>query len=395
MEAELVEEMALEEPRRLVGQLPPAVSPGGQRGRQLGDAVRAAPAREAHYAGALALDLDHEDAEHVGLVRERSMSARMLSPSVGRDAARNGSHVLVRARPTRKSRSSGSRPADDDAHRISSTVFGRRHATTSPDPSATPRRISASPMSIAGRDRLVEEQRAVRDREGRHDVGDERDARVAVERQHVEVDELCDRRAEDRQRGDRGDRLPARQLIRQLEERERQKQQAADEHAAGREHRAGRVTKSKLRVRSGTGVRERRQHHGERPCHRPPAAGQVDARQHPNADEAERDADPPDPRTRSWGKKRSATTNAKIGTVACAIPATRRVDVLLAPGDEPERKRGVEDAEHECRATRRAQLRRGVGGASRHDEEDEQEQPGGEASPPPSSRPARGRPPRL
>ena len=40
------------------------------------------------------------------------------------------------------------RTAYDDAHKISSAVFGRRHATTSPDPSATPRRINASPMSM-------------------------------------------------------------------------------------------------------------------------------------------------------------------------------------------------------------------------------------------------------
>ena len=157
----------------------------------------------AHDAGPLAVGLDHEHAEHVRLL--------LGALDVGEDALavarpRGGEerlHVLVLGEGDEEVEIVRPRAADGDAHSTSSAVFGRRHATTSPDPSATPRRISAEPDHHAGRDRLVEEERAVRDREGRHDVRDERDARVAVERQHVEVDELRDRRAEDGQRGDR------------------------------------------------------------------------------------------------------------------------------------------------------------------------------------------------
>ena len=51
--------------------------------------------------------------------------------------------------------------------------------------------------------------------------------------------------------------------------------------------------------------------------------------------------------TCSCGRKRVASRNVKIGTVDCAMPGDARVDVLLAPGDEPERDRRVQRAEHE------------------------------------------------
>ena len=50
----------------------------------------------------------------------------------------------------------------------------------------------------------------------------------------------------------------------------------------------------------------------------------------------------------------------------------RGVDVLLAPGDEPERQCGVEHAEHERRPPRGSEPRR-VGAASRPHEEGEQQ----------------------
>ena len=115
---------------------------------ELGDAVRAAPAREAHDAGPLAVGLDHEHAEHVGLLAG-ALDVGEDALAIGRP--RRGEkrlHVLVLGEGDEEVEIVRPRTPDDDAHKISSTVFGRRHATTSPDPSATPRRISASPMTM-------------------------------------------------------------------------------------------------------------------------------------------------------------------------------------------------------------------------------------------------------
>ena len=57
---------------------------------------------------------------------------------------------------------------------------------------------------------------------------------------------------------------------------------------------------------------------------------------------------------RSCGRKRSPINSEKIGTVACAIAAVLESMCCLAPGDEPERERCVEQAEDERTRARRA-----------------------------------------
>ena len=99
-------------------------------------------------------------------------------------------------------------------------------------------------------------------------------------------------------------------------------QQPADEHAAGGEHGAGHATKSKLRVRAGARVGDRRADDGERSRNGPPAARQVDAGQYADAHESEATPTQRMRATCSCGRKRRATRNAKIGTVAWAMPAT-------------------------------------------------------------------------
>ena len=148
VEAELLEEMALEQPRRLVSQLLAAVVGMDCEAAELGDAVRPATAREAHDAGPLAVGLDDEHAEHLRLL--------VGALDVGEDALairrpRRGEkrlHILVPGEADEEVEVVRARAADDHAHKISSTVFGRRHETTRPDPSATPRRIRDSPITM-------------------------------------------------------------------------------------------------------------------------------------------------------------------------------------------------------------------------------------------------------
>ena len=66
VEAELVEEMSLEEPRGLVRDLPAAEVRVDGEATEVGDPVRP-PRLEAHDAGTVAVHLDHEHPEHVGL----------------------------------------------------------------------------------------------------------------------------------------------------------------------------------------------------------------------------------------------------------------------------------------------------------------------------------------
>ena len=324
------------------------------------------------------------------------MSARMLSRSVGRDAARNGCTSSCWARVTRKSRSSGRARRTTTLTRSPPPSSAAATPDDEPGPERNAEEDQRQPDEHAGRDRLVEEQRAVRDREGRHDVGDERDARVAVERQHVEVDELRDRRAEDR-RAPRRRRPPPSRAARRAAGR------ARTAGAAGRRSSMppvastgpGRVAKAELRVRPGAGVRERRQHDRERPRHRPPAAGQVDARQHPNADEPERDADPPDPRyvlVRAESAARRRTRRSAPSPARSRRPLESMCFSPQAMSQNGSAALNSPNTNVGRPAARSCDV--DVGGAPRHDEEDEQQQPRARAPARTSSRWARGRRPR-
>ena len=166
------------------------------------------------------------------------------------------------------------------------------------------------------------------DREGGHDVGDERDTRVSrAERQHVEVDKLRDRRAHDRKSRDREHRLPAWQLIGKLEERERQEQQAADQHAAGGEYRPFHITQPKAR-HAGVQAHDS----DDSTTASVPATAQLPGRSTPAAHlyhEPGRDTDPLDRRHRT-GQVTSAN-DEREDVAARAIPATTCRESTLRP----------------------------------------------------------------
>ena len=139
-------------------------------------------------------------------------------------------------------------------------------------------------------------------------------------------------------------------------------------------------------------VREGREHDRERPRHGPPAAGKVDAGQHAHADEAQADARPTGSAARARaGESAEPMTNAKIGTVACAIPATLESMCFSPHAMSQNGSAALKHSEHERRAPGRTQLRRRTGDALRHEEEHEQHQPGHERPHATSSRSARGR----
>ena len=130
MEAELVEEMALEEPRRLVRDLPAAEVGMDRQPAEVGDAVPPAAAREAHRAGPLAVDLDHEHAEHVRLghvaldvVRQRFAVVR---PAGGEERL----HFLVRDELDEEVEIVRPRATDRDHYAGSSLGAARRRTST-------------------------------------------------------------------------------------------------------------------------------------------------------------------------------------------------------------------------------------------------------------------------
>ena len=79
MEAEVVEQMALEEPRGRVGDLAAAEVRMHGEAAEVRDPAADVAALEAHRPGPLAVDLDDEDAERVGLgVRAVDLGEELL-----------------------------------------------------------------------------------------------------------------------------------------------------------------------------------------------------------------------------------------------------------------------------------------------------------------------------
>ena len=99
--------------------------------------------------------------------------------------------------------------------------------------------MSASPPRAGGAERFVEEQRAVEEREARHQVRDERQLPRPVEPEHAEEDQLSERRPQKRQREEDAVASTDWSVVRELQQRERKQDDAAREHRAGREHGPG------------------------------------------------------------------------------------------------------------------------------------------------------------
>jgi hypothetical protein len=163
---------------------------------------------------------------------------------------------------------------------------------------------------------------------------------------------LRQRRSDQAQRENRRDRLPAGDGVGQLEEGEREEKQAAHQHRARREDRTGRAGDGELSVDAGAGIRERRQDDRERAGDREPAARGVDAGHDGDADDPDREPQ----RTR----RGEPLVRQELQCDQRVEDRHRRlddggeagVDVLLAPGDQPERDRRVEGAEDQKVAPR-------------------------------------------
>ena len=106
------------------------------------------------------------------------------------------------------------------------------------------------------------------------------------------------------------------------------------------------------------GVEDRGEHDGERSDDRQLAARWRAACDEGNSDEPEADAGDPGGadalvREELEPDQQREDRDRRLGDAGCA-----RVDVLLAPGDEPERGRGVEEPEHDRLAPGLAEPRR-------------------------------------
>ena len=159
-----------------------------------------------------------------------------------------------------------------------------------------PPRIRASPPSIAAVIASSRMTRAVDEREAGHQVGDERQARRAVAARASGRGRAA--RAPSRASVSASTDAVASQpgtLVGQLEEREREQDQPADEHRAGREHRARRAGDGALAVDAGAGVRRATSATtASAPAIAQPAAARVDAGDDGDADDA--DPEPGEPR---------------------------------------------------------------------------------------------------
>ena len=174
--------------------------------------------------------------------------------------------------------------------------------------------------------------------------------------EHAEEDQLRERGAEQREREDRRDRLRRRRRGRQLEEREGQQDQTGCEHRPGSQHRPGGAGDGALAVDAGRGVGERGEDDRERADDRQAAALGVDPGDDGDAGDPDPEADRADSRQALVRQEAEHEQRVEDRHRRLHDGGEAGVDVLLAPGDQPERERGVQDAEHEAVPPRAAQL---------------------------------------
>src|SRR6185312_11986026 len=147
VKAELVDQVLLEEARRLVGE-PPAAEVGMHRqGAEVRDPAPRVRDLEAHQAGRLAVGLDHEAAEllRLGL---RALDLLEQPVAVARPHDRHERvDVLVRHQLEQEVDVARLGSPQGHVHGEGAATGSRRWRRTAPDPSATPPRISAIPAS--------------------------------------------------------------------------------------------------------------------------------------------------------------------------------------------------------------------------------------------------------
>src|SRR5581483_8156018 len=262
---------------------------------------------------------------------ERSMSARTSSSDSG-------------GRP-RNSRVSS--PVTSSRRKSASEGFARRSSTDTdrryPNATGPERDADEYEREAADRSRpeaLAEEDGAVRERDRRDEVRDERRVRRARARDQREEQEISQSRAGHAERDDRSDLLPAGRRVRRLDDPRGERGEGGDRRRRepdhdgrhGREVPAGEEAADRVAERHPDD-RERTEHLPRRLC----------------ADE-ERDSDEPDedsgkPEARDADLAEEAERDHRVEDRDRRLEDRREagVDSRLAPGQEPERHRRVDE----------------------------------------------------
>ena len=292
-----------------------------------------------------------------GSASERSISSRIEASSVAVARPRNGSTSSWPREAGEEVDVLGRGSSDRDAHAGCGSPPAEPHGARAERDAAEDQH---EPAELGHRDRLAEEEDAVDERERRQQVRDERASATGR-----------GSRASGRGRAARApcrgsasaaterDRLPARQR-RSGSSVERERQQQERGRRSSRPPRAPGPPTDMRRLGDRCRRRRRRSRTGPpRACPPPPTSRRAGRRRRASRRRRARPG-----RRRAAGRvdalarqrTRIASSATKIGTVAFADRGHAGVDVLLAPGDQRERDRGVERAEHEPRAPGAAQL---------------------------------------
>ena len=146
MEAEIDEQMPLEEPRRVDADATSAKARVDREAAGLDDSVALVDAVECDAAGGLSVDLDHEPAERVGLALGALDLGDDVLARLARASTEKRPRLLVGDEVEQEVGVAGTRAAQLDAHVSEASRRRRSRAGVStPVPSATPPRISARP----------------------------------------------------------------------------------------------------------------------------------------------------------------------------------------------------------------------------------------------------------
>src|SRR5690242_19271742 len=145
--AEVVDQVPLEEARRLVGDLPPAEIRVHRQRAEVRDSAAAVADLEAHQAGGLAVDLDHEAAELPGLgLRPFDLGGEPFA--VARPPHGKVLHDVVLVHQLEQEiEVLRPGPPDGDAHGLGAATGSRFGSRTAPEPNATPPWINTIPAS--------------------------------------------------------------------------------------------------------------------------------------------------------------------------------------------------------------------------------------------------------
>ena len=265
---------------------------------------------EAHDAGARAVDLDDEAAEVLRLALGALDLLEQLLARRGASRREERVDVVVARQRDEELDVVGSSAADRHAHgRAGSTASGDAFGRSSPEPSATPARISTRPTTIHAVISSSSSNGAVEQRGDREQVRHEPGLERAVVGDDLHEDQDPDAGARDAERDHRGDRLPAGHIVRRLREPERKQRDRRAEHRRRRERDRVEPLGLALEEQARDRVEDRRDDHGERAGDRPG----IDLRLGTGQDGRPRPARARSRRSAGRSPARSARTRSRAG----------------------------------------------------------------------------------